>query len=49
MESKLLEMLSKGVAMELNHSIKYMWQRILVKGVEGAVVENLFRDITSTK
>jgi bacterioferritin (cytochrome b1) len=49
LESKLLEMLSNGVAMELNHSIKYMWQRILVKGVEGAVVENLFRDITSTK
>lgn len=49
MESKLLAMLSKGVAMELNHSIKYMWQRILVKGVEGAAVENLFRDISSTK
>jgi bacterioferritin len=49
LESKqLLEMLNKGVAMELNLSIKYMWQRILVKGVEGAVVENLFREITST-
>ena len=50
MESKqLLEMLTKTIALELNLSIKYMWQRILAKGVEGAVVENLFRDIASTK
>ena len=50
MESKqLLEMLTKIIALELNLSIKYMWQRILAKGVEGAVVENLFRDIASTK
>jgi len=49
-ESKQLrEMLSKAVALELNLSIKYMWQRILVKGVEGTVVENLFRDIAATK
>jgi bacterioferritin len=50
LESKqLLRMLRKGVAMELNLSIKYMWQRILVKVVEGAVLKNLFGDITSTK
>jgi bacterioferritin len=50
LESKqLLEMLTKMIALELNLSIKYMWQRILAKGVEGAVVENLFRDIASTK
>jgi bacterioferritin len=42
-------MLTKMIALELNLSIKYMWQRILAKGVEGAVVENLFRDIASTK
>ena len=42
-------MLTKIIALELNLSIKYMWQRILAKGVEGAVVENLFRDIASTK
>ena len=50
MESKQLrEMLTKAVALELNLSIKYMWQGIQVKGVEGAVVENLFRDISATK
>jgi bacterioferritin len=46
---KLLEMLNRGIALELHLSIKYMWQRILLKGVEGAVIENLFRDITTTK
>jgi bacterioferritin len=46
---KLLELLNKGIALELNVSIKYMWQHILVKGIEGAVVENLFRDIAITE
>jgi bacterioferritin len=50
MESKQLrDMLSKGVTLELNLSIKYMWQRILVKGVEGAVAETLFGDIANMK
>ena len=42
-------MLTKAIALELNLSIKYMWQRIQVKGVEGAVVENLFKNISATK
>jgi bacterioferritin len=46
---KLLELLHKGIALELNVSIKYMWQHILVKGIEGAVVDNLFRDIAITE
>lgn len=29
--------------------MKYMWQHILVKGLEGAVAEKLFRDITITE
>jgi bacterioferritin len=50
MESKQLrEMLIKGIAFELNLSIKYMWQRIRVNGMDGAVVENLFKDIAITK
>jgi bacterioferritin len=49
MESKLREMLTKAITLELNLSIKYMWQRIQVKGVEGAAVENLFRDISTMK
>jgi bacterioferritin len=40
-----LELLNKGIALELHVSVKYMWQHLFVKGLEGAVVEKLFRDI----
>jgi bacterioferritin len=42
---KLLELLNKGIARELRVSIQYMWQHVLAKGIEGAIVENLFREI----
>ena len=42
---QLLDMLTKGIELELNVSMKYMWQHILVKGLEGTIVEKLFRDI----
>ena len=43
---KLLELLNKGIARELRVSIQYMWQHVLAKGIEGAIVENLFREIS---
>jgi bacterioferritin len=46
---KLLELLNEIVAHELNVSVKYMWQHIFVKGVEGAIVENIFREISITE
>jgi len=46
---QLLDFLSKGIALELHVSIKYMWQHILAKGLEGAVVEKMFRDIAITE
>ena len=46
---QLLELLNKGIARELQVSIQYMWQHILAKGIEGAVVENTFRDIAITE
>ena len=46
---QLLDLLTKGIALELQVSMKYMWQHILVKGLEGAVVEKLFRDIAITE
>ena len=50
MESKkLLELLNKGIARELQVSIQYMWQHILAKGIKGAVVENMLRDIAITE
>ena len=46
---KLLDMLNEGITQELHVSMKYMWQHIMVKGIEGAVVEKLFRDIAITE
>lgn len=38
-------MLNKGISRELQVSIQYMWQHIMARGIEGAVVENTFREI----
>lgn len=40
---ELLDMLNKGVAREVQFSIRYSWQRLMVKGVEGLAVEKVFR------
>jgi bacterioferritin len=40
---KLLELLNKGIARELQVSIQYMWQHVQVTGLDGAVVEDIFR------
>ena len=40
---KLLEFLNKGIARELQVSIQYMWQHVQVTGMDGAVVEDVFR------
>jgi bacterioferritin len=42
---KLLKLLNKGIARELQVSIQYMWQHIMTKGIHGAVVEDIFREI----
>ena len=42
---QLLDFLSKGIEFELQVSMKYMWHHIFVKGLDGAVVEKLFRDL----
>jgi bacterioferritin len=46
---ELLEMLNKGIARELQVSIQYMWQHVMVVGIEGAVTENTFRQIAITE
>lgn len=45
MVSKLLELLNKCVARELQVSIQYMWQHVQVTGVDGAVAKDIFREI----
>ena len=42
---QLLDFLSKGIEFELQVSMRYMWQHIFVKGLDGAIVEKLFRDL----
>jgi bacterioferritin len=42
---KLLEFLNKAIARELQVSIQYMWQHVQVTSIDGAVVEDIFRNI----
>ena len=42
---KLLELLNKGVAKELQVSIQYMWQHVQVTGIEGVLVRHIFKEI----
>lgn len=40
---ELLDMLNKSITLELHLSIKFMWQHLMVKGIEGATIENILR------
>ncbi len=42
---KLLELLNKAIARELQVSIQYMWQHVQVTGTNGAIAEGIFRKI----
>jgi bacterioferritin len=42
---KLLDFLNKAIARELQVSIQYMWQHVQITGIDGAVVEDIFRKI----
>jgi bacterioferritin len=43
-ESKeLLDLLKKAVTREIQASIQYKWQQLSLKGIEGAVAENIFK------
>jgi bacterioferritin len=42
---KLLDLLNKGIARELQVSIQYMWQHVQVTGINGAIVEDIFKKI----
>jgi bacterioferritin len=42
---KLLELLNKGIARELQVSIQYMWQHVQVTGIDGALVKDTFKEI----
>ena len=42
---KLLDGLNKAIAMDLRATIQYMWQHVMVLGVEGVAVNNVFKEI----
>lgn len=46
---KLLEMLNKAIARELQVSIQYMWQHVQWSGVKGYAVHNEFKSIAITE
>jgi len=46
---KLIELLNRGIARELQVSVQYMWQHVLAKGVESAAVQDIFREIAITE
>lgn len=49
MSKQLLDLLTNGISLELHASMKYMWQHILAKGLNGAIVQKLFRDVAITE
>jgi bacterioferritin len=46
---KLLDMMNKGIAMELQVSIQYMWQHVQWSGVKGFAVQDEFKSIAITE
>jgi bacterioferritin len=46
---KLMELMNREIARELQVSVQYMWQHVLAKGVESVAVEGIFREIAITE
>ena len=46
---KLLELMNKGIARELQVSIQYMWQHDLATGIKSVAVEGVFKEIAITE
>jgi bacterioferritin len=46
---KLLELMNKGIARELQVAIQYMWQHVTVTGIKGAMIEDVFKEIAITE
>ena len=41
---KLMDLLNKAIAREIQVSIQYMWQHVVVRGVEGLAIDEIFDD-----
>jgi bacterioferritin len=42
---KLLDLLNRAIARELQVSIQYMWQHVQVTGLEGVLARHIFKEI----
>ncbi len=42
---ELLDELNKAIAMDVRATIQYMWQHVMVLGVEGMAVRDVFKEI----
>ncbi len=40
---KLLELLNDGIAREIQVSVQYMWQHVMIKGIHAEVIGGIFR------
>ena len=45
----MVELLNRGIARELQVSIQYMWQHVLVTGINSVAVEEIFRKTAITE
>jgi len=46
---KLMDLLNRGIARELQVSVQYMWQHVVVRGVEGVAISDIFEDIAKVE
>jgi len=46
---KLMDLLNKGIAREIQVSVQYMWQHVVVRGVEGVAISDIFEDIAKAE
>jgi len=46
---KLTDMLNKAIAREIQVSVQYMWQHVMVKGLESAEIADVFEDVAITE
>ena len=46
---KLRDMLNRAIAREIQVSVQYMWQHVVVRGVEGKAIDEIFKDIAKAE
>jgi bacterioferritin len=47
--SKLIDLLNKAIAREIQVSVQYMWQHVMAKGLESAEIAEVFEKVAITE